>query len=64
MFSCDKRDRDKDVINIMKLVLRKFYFDDEECIGYDELQHKIKDWLCEEIGDDEFVRFCEEEVKD
>ena len=46
-------------IDIMKLVLRKFYYSDEQAIGYNELNDKLKDWLCEEIGDAEFVKFCD-----
>lgn len=46
-------------IELFKLVLRKFYFEDEASIGFVELGGKIKDHLCEMIGDEEFCKFTE-----
>ena len=48
-----------ETIELIKIVLRKFYYNDEQAIGYSELNTKLKDWLCEEIGDAEFVEFCD-----
>jgi hypothetical protein len=45
--------------DLLKLVLRKFFYGDEQSIGFNELQEKIVDHLCNEIGDGEFVKFCE-----
>ena len=47
---------------VIKLVLRKFYYGDEQAVGYEELNVKLKDWMCEEIGHEEFVDFAEKVI--
>jgi len=43
-------------VEIATLVLQKFYYSKEEVIGYEELNEKIMNYLCNAIGDEEFQK--------
>ena len=43
-------------VEIITLVLQKFYYGKEEVVGYEELNKRLMDYLCNNIGDEEFQK--------
>ena len=43
-------------VEIATLVLQKFYYGKEEVIGWEELNNKLVNFLCNAIGDEEFQK--------
>lgn len=44
-------------LELLKLVLRKFYYNDEQSVGFGELQGSIEDCIIKIIGIDEMHKF-------
>jgi len=47
-------------IEVLKLVYRKHVLNDDS-IGWDELSNMLCDAICNAIGDDEFVKWLDEQ---
>ena len=43
-------------VEIARLVLLKFYYMEEDVVGYDELNQRIVNYLCNTIGSEEFQK--------
>jgi hypothetical protein len=50
------RRKTKELLSCLKLAYRKHHMDDQT-IGWEELSGKMRDTLCNVMGDDEFIKF-------
>jgi hypothetical protein len=54
-----QRDVSEQLLSCLKLAYRKHHLDDQK-IGWDELSDKMRDTLCNAMGDKEFIKFLSE----
>lgn len=51
-----QRDTVEQLLSCLKLAYRKHHMDDQS-IGWEELSDKMRDTLCNAMGDKEFIKF-------